>query len=76
MDDFERGQEIAQEEDEEGESQHEYLVHPEGGIPRCPGQGRKEEMSVPLWKNPPREPQPQTLRQATKVAGQVVATGE
>jgi hypothetical protein len=52
MDNFERGQKIAQEEDEEGESQHEYLVHPEGSIPRCPGQGRKEEKSVPLGKEP------------------------
>lgn len=52
MDDFECGQEIAEEEDEEGESQHEYLVHPESSIPQCPGQGRKEEKSIPLWKNP------------------------
>lgn len=51
MDDFECGQEVAKEEDEEGESQHEYLVHPEGSIPPCPGQGRKEK-SIPLWKNP------------------------
>lgn len=51
MDDFECGQEVAEEEDEEGESQHEYLVHPEGRIPQCPGQRRKEK-SIPLWKNP------------------------
>lgn len=45
MDDFECGQEITEEEDEEGESKHEYLVHPEGSIPQCHARGRGRRRS-------------------------------
>lgn len=39
MDDFECGQEVAKEEDEEGESQNKYLVHPDVRHPIVPGAG-------------------------------------
>lgn len=45
MDNFECGQEITEEEDEEGESQHEYLVHPEGSIPQRHARGRGRRRS-------------------------------
>lgn len=48
MDDFECGQEVAKEEDEEGESQYKYLVHPDVRHPTVPGAGEEgEEIRFP-----------------------------
>lgn len=46
MHDFECSQEIAEEEDEEGECQHKYLVHSEVRHPAMPGAGEEGEARV------------------------------
>lgn len=43
MHDFECSQEIAKEEDEEGECQHKYLVDPDVQHPAMPGAGEEGE---------------------------------